>query len=452
MARQGPAPQRPLPRGTNALAPDAVARIQRQRLQAGMVTAVVANGYLDTTVADVTTAASIARNTFYDLYVGKEQCFLATWEALAAAAVDRLEDPRNFNGGPPTTVCDALGVPIAALARAAIDHPDEAHVLLIDVLGLGADGPRRQRTLVRRFEQLLRRSLDSVQGETTISPSALAVIAHGVLQVVQHRLRSGKVRQLRTLARDLTTWAATYETSAPMGLRRPRKASALPQRVYRSPARSHQLPRGHNRLPRSFVDQHQRERILHAVTTLTAAEGYAGLSIPEIAASANISHRTFYEHFTNKDEAFLAAYDAAFTQLFAACWYAASEQADWALGVREGIRAWVDYVAADPDMARFGFNDVLTSGPAAADKVDESHQAFAHLLSFGFQNLPAGREVPAIVPYAIAGGIAGLVSDWVVDGRAHELPHLAPELCYIALAPFLGDTTARSTAEALQAA
>jgi hypothetical protein len=120
-------------------------------------------------------------------------------------------------------------------------------------------------------------------------------------------------------------------------------------------------------------------------------------------------------------------------------------------GPRRGTRRAGGHRALD--MARFGFNDVVTSGPAAADKVDESHQAFAHLLSFGFQNLPKGsREVPAIVPYAIAGGIAGLVSDWVVDGRAHELPHLAPELCYIALAPFLGDPAARSTAEGLQAA
>ena len=45
--------------------------------------------------------------------------------------------------------------------------------------------------------------------------------------------------------------------------------------------------------------------------SLARDEGYAGITIPAICAAAQISKRTFYEHFESKDEAFTAAFDVA---------------------------------------------------------------------------------------------------------------------------------------------
>jgi hypothetical protein len=70
----------------------------------------------------------------------------------------------------------------------------------------------------------------------------------------------------------------------------------------------------------------------------------------------------------------------------------------------------------------------------------------------GYDHVPAGRTVPPIAAYAIAAGIADLVTEWIVAGRAHELRELAPDLCYATLAPFLGDPDAHATAEQLEAA
>src|SRR5688572_25236353 len=77
----------------------------------------------------------------------------------------------------------------------------------------------------------------------------------------------------------------------------------------------HQLPPGRHGLPRAFVVQNQRERILAAVGDVVSVAGYRDMSVEDVIVTAGISRRTFYEHFKNKQDAFLAAYDAVLVQL-----------------------------------------------------------------------------------------------------------------------------------------
>ncbi|HEY6781575.1 MAG TPA: TetR/AcrR family transcriptional regulator, partial [Thermoleophilaceae bacterium] len=375
------------------------------------------------------------------------ECFRAAWEATLAQLTDAYQGLERGRGEP-SSAQEALQQLLRAMAAAVIARPDHARLLLVEVLSIGGEGPGYRRRLTRLLESWIGDAVEAAPGSSTIAASARTVVACGVLQVVDQRLRAGRVRQLRSVVDDLATWAVSYETSTPLPAHR---ALGTPQAAP-TPPRQLPLPRGHQKLPRSFVDRYQRERILQAVTLLAVHDGYAGVTVPEIVSCARISNKTFYDHFASRDEAFLAAYDEAFADLFAASWAAAGEHRDWIDGVRAGVRAWVDYLVADPLKARFGFYDVLTGGGDGAAKVDESYKAFAHLLGYGFEHLPPDRSVPAITPYAIVAGIAGLVSDWVVSGRTHDLHELAPDLCYVALAPFLGDPEARTSAEKLQAA
>ena len=211
---------------------------------------------------------------------------------------------------------------VRGLAAAVIARPDHARLLLVDVLAVGGNGPALRRQVVRRVEQWIGEAVSRTDGPTTISPSCRTVIACGVLQVIDQHLHSGRVRQLRGVADDLATWAVSYETSSPLPAHRPLSEPPAPA----PPRRPLPLPRGHQKLPRSFVDRYQRERILQAVIELAADGGYAGVTVPEVVATAHISNKTFYDHFTDKHTAFLAAYDEAFAALFAASWAAAAGQ------------------------------------------------------------------------------------------------------------------------------
>jgi AcrR family transcriptional regulator len=68
------------------------------------------------------------------------------------------------------------------------------------------------------------------------------------------------------------------------------------------------LPPGRHGLPRTFVAENQRERLLNGVVEAVAEHGYNATTISAITKAAKISRRTFYEYFEGKENCFLAAY------------------------------------------------------------------------------------------------------------------------------------------------
>ena len=70
------------------------------------------------------------------------------------------------------------------------------------------------------------------------------------------------------------------------------------------------LPRGRHAAPREVVWESQRGRLLAAMAEVVASKGYGAVAVRDVIARAGVSRKTFYEHFDNKEECFLAAYDA----------------------------------------------------------------------------------------------------------------------------------------------
>src|SRR3954454_17806727 len=78
------------------------------------------------------------------------------------------------------------------------------------------------------------------------------------------------------------------------------------------------LPKGRHAAPPEVVWQSQRGRMLEAMALAVAEKGYGATAVADVIAGAGVSRKTFYEHFTNKEACFLAAYDAGVTLLLAA--------------------------------------------------------------------------------------------------------------------------------------
>src|SRR3954454_10930364 len=90
------------------------------------------------------------------------------------------------------------------------------------------------------------------------------------------------------------------------------------------------LPRGRHAAPRAVVAESQRERMLVAMADATASKGYGNVAVADVIERAGVSRRSFYEHFANKEECFLAAYDAGVAGLLDAI--AEAEEAAAAAG------------------------------------------------------------------------------------------------------------------------
>src|SRR2546427_8551210 len=78
------------------------------------------------------------------------------------------------------------------------------------------------------------------------------------------------------------------------------------------------LPRGRHGLSREDVARSQRERMLRAMAEAVSENGYVNTPVAEVLRRAGVSRETFYEHFANKEECFLASYDAGASVLLEA--------------------------------------------------------------------------------------------------------------------------------------
>jgi AcrR family transcriptional regulator len=216
------------------------------------------------------------------------------------------------------------------------------------------------------------------------------------------------------------------------------------------------LPRGRYAAPRAVVAESQRERLLVAMADATAAKGYANVAVADVIERAGVSRRSFYEHFANKEECFLAAYDAGVDALLGAI-AEAEEAAGGALeGARAGTEVYLQLLADNPAFARTFLIEVLGAGPAALERRDAVHQRFADRLAEAHaaiaEQLDASATLPTPAPHifrAAVGAIHELVIDRLLKEGAEALPGLLDAILEVELrllgAP-AASTTRRETA------
>ena len=193
--------------------------------------------------------------------------------------------------------------------------------------------------------------------------------------------------------------------------------------------------------------QNQRERIVDATAATVAVKGLAGLTIPEIARRANVSHQTFYEIYATKHDAFLGALKVGMHQAllgFGAAYDAHKE--DWPRALAAGVHALIDLLVSEPAHAHLSLVDTFAASPDALEIRDRALHSFAAYLTPGYALAPKKLDVPAIAAEAIAGGVWQVLHDFIDTGRISELPALAPQIVFLALVPFLGSRAAANAA------
>lgn len=208
------------------------------------------------------------------------------------------------------------------------------------------------------------------------------------------------------------------------------------------------LPRGRHGLPPEFVARNQRERLIAGLMQALYELGYQKTTVSLIGQRAAVSKSDFYKHFASKDDCFLAAYDAAVDRIRGRVLTTCAEHRDedWALRVRDAIRALLDILSEDPALASMTLVEGLRAGPGMYDRYQGAVESFVACLREEAPYAPAGGRVPAATDEAIVGGIASMLGRRVVSGEAEQVTQFFPELVEFALTPYLGAAEARRIA------
>jgi len=168
-------------------------------------------------------------------------------------------------------------------------------------------------------------------------------------------------------------------------------------------------------------------------------KGYTATAVADVTAEAGASRTTFYKHFSDKRECFLAAYDVAVEKILATAEFACAEGNDWPDCVRRALAAVVGLFAAEPALGRTAIVEVASAGPDARQRYSAAIARLSRLLESGRRNEPA---LPPNTSLMAVGAIAGLVLDELRENRSGSLPNLLPELEFALLVPYLGPQTA----------
>jgi AcrR family transcriptional regulator len=458
-----------------------VAESQRARLGIALVELVDAQGFADTSLADLSARAHVARAAFYEHFGSMEGCFAAAYDDHLARAAGQLVAAYNAPGMEDGERAYAA---LSALAAFAQVWPAAARVCLGDVLTVAQGTVEAREQLTEGARALLDSALGPDGAHSDRAPVLVTATIGAIRRALYVHLRERPARELPALAEQMFDWVRVYdnEPSASEGDGAGEgeddwSREGLGAGGVLGGAGSLSDDVGTNGLA---VDDDPKERILAAVLRLAASGEGESISLADIAATAGVSFGTFYKHFRTSQEALLAACEAVHERLVEQAREAYTAALDapagddalaavpkqpeeddelmaapggpaalgtapaWAVGIARALGAYLAAAATDPSATRTMVLGSLSLGRPGLDFLDLRAQALKQLLGPGLRAHP---DLPPTTADMLAGAILEVVHDHALRGQLERLPELHEQLSYIVLAPLLAAHEGRAHAE-----
>jgi AcrR family transcriptional regulator len=401
---------------------------QRRRLFGAMVASVAERGYRATTVADLVEISGVSSRTFYDLFADKEACFLATLEAIIEAAIayaarragEMVADPAP---GGVTLPGDGAGngnweqrasQGLRAFAEMIVAQPAAARLALVEAYTAGPEALVPLEQAMAGFEWLTRQVLEGSPERAEMPTEMVMALMGSQQEISRNRLREGREQELPGLTEELWDLLLSY--------RPPPEPLRLAGRAPKA-------------RPEASEPHDHAERALRALAAVIAEGGYEAATVDAVLKRAQMSATTFYANFSGKDDAVLAAIDAAGAQIMAAIMPAFRRAPDWPNGIRAAFGAFFNFLASRPALANLILVEVYAIGLEAMQHRLEALRPLQELIAEGVALAP---ETPPNTAEGILGGVYTLAYRRLRDAGPGSLPALAPICAYITLSPFVG--------------
>jgi AcrR family transcriptional regulator len=414
-----------LPHGPHRLGVEAVVRNQRSRMHGAMIEAVAANGYERTSVKHVVGLAGVSRRSFYEQFANKQECFLATFDVIAARGAGRVSAAYRSAGG---DVQARMHAAFGELTQAISANRKSAHLAIVEAPKAGAPALLRLRHASATFEQMLAQCLGESSPTGALPAPVIRGIAGGLHAAMSRCLCEGSPDTAGQVAEEMLRWTLSFQTPAARRLaerlsERARQALAQGRKAAASDTGTQLAP-----------GTDERERLLEQALLLSVAVGYRELSAPQIADSADVSIDAFFELFEGKQECFLAALDMLGERLLALASDRRERSDGWPQAVRARIGALLGYLADHPIYAQTIAEGAFAAGPQAIEANVALANAIAAALTDGAPVVTDG----ALAVQGVAGALSHTVRCQVASGQIQLLSVLSDYLSYIVLAPFVG--------------
>ncbi|WP_439380074.1 TetR/AcrR family transcriptional regulator [Amycolatopsis lexingtonensis] len=183
-----------------------------------------------------------------------------------------------------------------------------------------------------------------------------------------------------------------------------------------------------------------RQRLLDGLAESITETGFRDTTVADVVRRARTSRRTFYEHFSSREECLIALLADANRAMIQQISDAVDPGAPWSLQVRQAIEAWIACAESEPAITLSWIRDVPALGAAARDLQRDAMEGFIamtqrltdtpSLRAAGIS--PPSRQVAII----LLGGLRELIATTVEDGgRAGDVTEVAVRASIALLSP-----------------
>jgi AcrR family transcriptional regulator len=183
-----------------------------------------------------------------------------------------------------------------------------------------------------------------------------------------------------------------------------------------------------------------RQRLLDGLAASITETGFRETTVADVVRRARTSRRTFYEHFSGKEECFIALLADANRDMIRQISEAVDPGAPWAEQVRQAIEAWIACAEAEPAITLSWIRDVPALGATSRDLQREAMEGFIAMtqrLTDTAEMRAAGIRPPSRqLAIMLLGGLRELIATTVEDGgRAGDVTELAVRASIALLGP-----------------
>jgi len=149
---------------------------------------------------------------------------------------------------------------------------------------------------------------------------------------------------------------------------------------------------------------------------IAAEEGYAAATIARVIAQAGVSRPSFYEHFAEKDDCFLAALadiqERLLTEIAQTVHSQPPERAAPA-----AVEALVAFADEQPAMGRLLMNETMAGGPRTLHARDQGTVEIAQIIEHAYQQVPARTAIPDLSAATLIGAVYRLLASRLRRGE-----------------------------------
>jgi AcrR family transcriptional regulator len=187
----------------------------------------------------------------------------------------------------------------------------------------------------------------------------------------------------------------------------------------------------------------QRARLIAGAVAAIEELGYVRTTVGHITHRANVSRRTFYELFANREECLAALLEDVLGVIAVELAAAGLEGLPWRERVRGGLAVILGFFDREPALARVCVVQALRGGPGVLQRREEVLAGLAAVVDEGRLEGARGRECSALTAEGLVGAALAIVYARLLRGERAPLMGLLGELMGMIVLPYLGPAAAR---------